>query len=42
MRATKARPLINLAEGQQPDATRRKFPPHIVLDATADMPAHAA
>ena len=29
--------LINLAEGQQPDATRRKFPPHIVLNPTEDM-----
>jgi coniferyl-aldehyde dehydrogenase len=29
--------LINLAEGQQPDATRRKFPPHLVLNPTDDM-----
>jgi coniferyl-aldehyde dehydrogenase len=29
--------LINLAEGQQPDATKRKFPPHIVLNPTKDM-----
>ena len=29
--------LINLAEGQQPDATKRKFPPHLVLNPTDDM-----
>jgi coniferyl-aldehyde dehydrogenase len=29
--------LIDLAEGQTPDASRRKFPPHIVLDANSDM-----
>jgi coniferyl-aldehyde dehydrogenase len=29
--------LINLAEGQQPDGSRRKFPLHIVLNPTADM-----
>ena len=29
--------LINLAEGQVPDPTLRKFPPHIVLNATEDM-----
>ncbi|MBU3738074.1 MAG: coniferyl aldehyde dehydrogenase [Rhodoferax sp.] len=29
--------LINLAEGQQSDAARRKFPPHLVLDPTPDM-----
>jgi coniferyl-aldehyde dehydrogenase len=29
--------LINLAEGQNPDAKLRKFPPHIVLNATEDM-----
>jgi coniferyl-aldehyde dehydrogenase len=29
--------LINLAEGQQPDASRRKFPPHIVLNPSEDM-----
>jgi coniferyl-aldehyde dehydrogenase len=29
--------LINLAEGQQPDATLRKFPPHLVLNPTEDM-----
>ena len=29
--------LINLAEGQIPDASLRKFPPHLVLDPTEDM-----
>ncbi len=29
--------LINLAEGQTPDASKRKFPPHLVLNPTADM-----
>jgi coniferyl-aldehyde dehydrogenase len=29
--------LINLAEGQTPDASKRKFAPHIVLNPTADM-----
>ena len=29
--------LVNLAEGQTPDASRRKFAPHIVLGATDDM-----
>jgi coniferyl-aldehyde dehydrogenase len=29
--------LINLAEGQIPDAGLRKFPPHLVLDPTEDM-----
>jgi coniferyl-aldehyde dehydrogenase len=29
--------LINLAEGQTPDASRRKFPPHLVLDPGDDM-----
>jgi coniferyl-aldehyde dehydrogenase len=29
--------LINLAEGQQPDAKLRKFPPHLVLHPTEDM-----
>ncbi len=29
--------LIDLAEGQQPDASRRKFPPHLVLNPTGDM-----
>ena len=29
--------LVNLAEGQTPDAARRKFSPHIVLDATPEM-----
>src|SRR5271170_7980688 len=29
--------LINLAEGQNPDASLRKFPPHLVLDPTEDM-----
>jgi coniferyl-aldehyde dehydrogenase len=29
--------LINLAERQQPDRLRRKFPPHLVLNPTEDM-----
>jgi len=29
--------VVNLFEGQQPDASRRIFPPHIVLDVTDDM-----
>jgi len=29
--------LVNLADGQAPDAERRKFAPHLVLDATDDM-----
>ncbi len=29
--------LINLAEGQTPDPTKRKFAPHIVLNPTPDM-----
>jgi coniferyl-aldehyde dehydrogenase len=29
--------LINLAEGQTPNARRRKFPPHLVLNPTDDM-----
>lgn len=29
--------LVNLAEGQSPDPAKRKFPPHLVLNATADM-----
>jgi coniferyl-aldehyde dehydrogenase len=29
--------LINLAEGQMPDASKRKFPPHLALSPTADM-----
>ncbi len=29
--------LINLAEGQTPDASKRKFPPHLVLNPSADM-----
>ena len=29
--------LINLAEGQTPEVSRRKFPPHLVLNPTADM-----
>ena len=29
--------LVNLAPNQTPDRARRKFPPHIVLDATPDM-----
>jgi coniferyl-aldehyde dehydrogenase len=29
--------LIDLAEGQTPDASARKFPPHLVLNPTDDM-----
>ena len=29
--------LVNLAEGQTPDASKRKFPPHLVLKPTGDM-----
>jgi len=29
--------LVNLAEGQTPDASRRKFAPHLVLNPTPDM-----
>lgn len=29
--------LINLAEGQTPDAALRKFPPHLVLNPTPEM-----
>jgi coniferyl-aldehyde dehydrogenase len=29
--------LVNLAEGQTPDALKRKFAPHIVLNPTTDM-----
>ena len=29
--------LINLADGQTPDAAKRKFPPHLVLNPTSDM-----
>ena len=29
--------LINLAEGQTPDASKRKFSPHLALNPTADM-----
>jgi len=29
--------LINLAEGQTPDASKRKLAPHLVLNPTADM-----
>ncbi len=29
--------LVNLAEGQNPDAAQRKFAPHIVLNATREM-----
>jgi coniferyl-aldehyde dehydrogenase len=29
--------LINLAEGQTPDASMRKFPPHLLLDPSEDM-----
>ncbi|WP_457418017.1 coniferyl aldehyde dehydrogenase [Roseateles sp. P5_E7] len=29
--------IVNLAEGQQPDAAARKFPPHLVIDPTPDM-----
>jgi coniferyl-aldehyde dehydrogenase len=31
--------VINLAEGQQPDAAKRKFAPHIILNPTEDMDA---
>jgi coniferyl-aldehyde dehydrogenase len=29
--------LVDLAEGQTPDAARRRFPPHLVLDPSDDM-----
>ena len=29
--------LVNLAEGQAPDKSKRRFPPHIVLNATGEM-----
>lgn len=29
--------VVNLAPEQQPDASRRKLAPHIILDATEDM-----
>jgi coniferyl-aldehyde dehydrogenase len=29
--------LINLAEGQTPDKSKRKFPPHLALNPTAEM-----
>ena len=29
--------LVNLSEGQTPNAQARKFPPHLVLNPTADM-----
>ncbi len=29
--------LVNLAEGQSPDASKRKFPPHLALDPTSEM-----
>jgi coniferyl-aldehyde dehydrogenase len=29
--------LVNLAEQQDPDVKRRKFPPHLVLNPTEDM-----
>ena len=29
--------LINLAEGQTPEASKRKFPPHLALNSTAEM-----
>jgi coniferyl-aldehyde dehydrogenase len=29
--------IVNLMEGQRPDRTLRKMPPHLVLDATDDM-----
>jgi coniferyl-aldehyde dehydrogenase len=29
--------LVNLAEGQTPDAARRKFAPHVVLNVTPEM-----
>jgi coniferyl-aldehyde dehydrogenase len=34
---SKGATLINLCEGQQPDANLRKFPPHIVLNLTPEM-----
>ncbi|TRZ67348.1 MAG: coniferyl aldehyde dehydrogenase [Rhodocyclaceae bacterium] len=34
---TKGARLINLAEGQKPDAGLRKFPPHLVLNPSEDM-----
>jgi coniferyl-aldehyde dehydrogenase len=34
---TKGARLVNLAEGQAPDATRRRFPPHLVLNPTQEM-----
>jgi coniferyl-aldehyde dehydrogenase len=34
---SKGATLINLAEGQQPDASRRIFPPHLVLNPSDDM-----
>jgi coniferyl-aldehyde dehydrogenase len=34
---TKGAVLINLAEQQDPDVKRRKFPPHLVLNPTEDM-----
>lgn len=34
---TKGAKLINLVEGQNPDVALRKFPPHLVLNPTADM-----
>ena len=29
--------LVNLAEGQTPDKSKRRFPPHIVLNVTGEM-----
>ena len=34
---SKGAALINLAEGQTPDASKRKFPPHLALNPTAGM-----
>ncbi len=34
---SKGAKLINLAEGQTPDASKRKFPPHLALNPTAEM-----
>ena len=34
---SKGAKLVNLAEAQTPDAARRKFPPHVVLNPTPDM-----
>jgi len=34
---SKGAKLVNLADGQAPDAEKRKFPPHLVLKPTPDM-----